>query len=162
MKNGIISQGLLHLTGLVSLLMIYAGAKSQQPSYGINDFKKLGWLQGKWEGSATGEATFYEQYKFLNDSTLAMLYYKDASFTGVPDTGWVLLKGNSIIHQSGKALWKLSSLSDKEVVFAPVNVKRGFVWRKENKDQWSAILEIVNKEGQVSTKTYVLKRKGND
>ena len=144
---------------LYSALLVYTVSLSQQQDYGLKDFKKLAWLQGEWEGAATGEAPFYEQYKFLNDSTLALLSYKDSSFTGVPDTGWIVLQQNTIIHRSGKALWKLTSLSEKELVFAPVNVKRGFVWRKENNDQWSAILEMVNKEGVVSTKIYELKRK---
>ena len=131
-----------------------------QEAFTINDFKKLKWLEGKWEGTAAGEQPFYEQYQFLNDSTLAMLYFKDASFTGKPDTGWVYLKEKNIVHRSGNALWKLTSLKEKEIVFEPINVKRGFVWRKENNDQWDAVLDMQNKEGQVAAKTYTLKRKG--
>jgi len=144
---------------LIAVLFVLGLKVQSQPTFNLAEFNKLRWLEGKWEGAAAGEQPFYEEYKFLNDSTLAMLYFKDATFSGTPDTGWVYLQGNSIIHRSGNARWKLTSLNESELLFAPVNVKRGFVWRKENNNQWNAVLELEDKEGKVITKTYTLKRK---
>lgn len=132
--------------------------QAQTPDFYLKDFQKLHWLKGKWKGGAEKELPFFEQYQVVNDSTMAILYFKDSSFAGSPDTGWVYLQEKEIIHRSEKMLWKVTSLTNQEILFRPVNARNRFHWLKKNNNEWKAVLQWNDKDGKLIEKNYTIKR----
>src|SRR4051812_31465189 len=51
-------------------------AQSQAPRnqprtpFAVSDFAKLRWLQGSWEGTAVGEASTFQRFRFVDDTTV--------------------------------------------------------------------------------------------
>src|SRR5688500_10516683 len=57
--------------------------------YTLADFQRLRWLDGRWRGFQPDGKTFYEQYRVLNDSTIAMVGFADSTFGKPADSSRV-------------------------------------------------------------------------
>lgn len=112
-----------------------------QPStpFGLSDFAKLRWIEGSWSGTSPGEPNVYEQYRFLNDSTVEIAYYADSSFGRQTGSGRVYVTVGRIYHTFGPARWGASNVDANGIYFIPqVNARNTFAWTTQSPDAWTA------------------------
>ena len=137
-----LAQGAIGVFALVATSRLALAQRGWPTSpFQVSDFKKLHWIEGRWRGSAPGQASFYEQYRFVNDSTLEIIYYGDSSFTSSSGRGRVYLTVGRIYHATGPSLWGASRLDTAGVFFIPQkNASNSVSWSFHSPDQWTATL----------------------
>lgn len=113
-------------------------AQSQAP-FGVTDLSKLRWLEGTWRGSAQGESSVYERYRFVNDSTIEITYFNDAAMSRASGNGRVYLTVGRIYHTFGPGRWGATRVDQSGVHFVPqVNARNTFSWSYQGPDTWTA------------------------
>jgi hypothetical protein len=154
MTNGVVSSVTRHRITVVlarcaiALLALAAPgsvalAQRGLPSspFGVGDLKKIHWIEGRWRGSAQGQAPFFEQYRFANDSTLEITYFADSSFTNTSGRGRVYLTVGRIYHATGPSLWGASKVDTAGIFFVPQkNASNTVSWSFQSPDLWTATL----------------------
>jgi hypothetical protein len=124
-------------------LLVAAPVSAQQAPLRVTatQFHALRWLEGRWRGERPDAAPFYEEYVFLDDSTLATRTFADSAFQRATDSSQVRLRGGEVVNQSGPRRWALSAIDSVRVRFTPVaHAHNAFTWRRESPDAWTATL----------------------
>src|SRR5688572_9587455 len=131
------------------------------PHYTLADFQRLRWLDGRWRGFQPDGKTFYEQYRVLNDSTIAMVGFADSTFGKPTDSSRVQLRGGTVSNDGRTARWVATRLDSTGVDFAPHHgATNHFTWAREDSTKWNATLRWTDKDGQPQTVQYALHRFG--
>ena len=126
--------------------------------FSSSDLKKLQWIEGRWRGEAPGQAPFFEQYRFVNDSTLEITYFADSAFANSSGRGRVYLSVGRIYHVSGPGQWGASHIDDSGVYFVPErNASNSVSWTFKSPDLWTATLRS-SATGQEQVTTYQMHR----
>ena len=125
-------------------------------------FATLRWLEGRWEGHAANGASFFEGYRFADDSTIRTYSYADSIAATPDDSDDVALRGGRVRSGSGKASWVLTALGPDSARFDPVRgAANRFVWRRLSADRWTATLDWPAVEGRPARQTvYEMRRIG--
>jgi len=106
----------------------------------VRDFRRLRWIEGSWRGSGSGQAPFYERYRFADDSTLVVDSFADSTLATVSESTRFELRGGRL-GNPGTVRWVASRLDDRAVDFVPVaGARNTFTWRYESPDRWTALL----------------------
>src|SRR5689334_19281725 len=109
--------------------------------FGPKDFGKLRWMEGTWRATAPGEKTYYERYRFVNDSTIEITYYADSTFTKETGNGRVYLSVGRVYHTFGPGRWGATSVDSSGVYFVPqVNAQNSFAWSFQSPNSWTATM----------------------
>jgi hypothetical protein len=144
-----------------STLPPVATAIAPSGQYTLDDFRRLRWLEGRWRGFMPDGSSFYEQYRFLNDSTIEMRNFSDSTFTRATDSSRVTLRNRLVANQGGSARYEATRLDSTGVDFAPHEGARNhFTWARESETRWNATLRWTNQQGQPQTVIYALHRFG--
>jgi len=107
--------------------------------FGVSDLSKLRWMEGTWKATAPNERTYYQRYKFANDSTIEITYYGDSTFTREVGSGRVYLSVGRIYHTFGPGRWGAMTVDTGGVYFVPqVNAHNTFAWSHQSPDAWTA------------------------
>ena len=107
----------------------------------LDEFAGLAWLEGTWRGEGVGQPPFWERYRFLNDSTIAIESFTDSTLAGPPETGEVRLRDGLVTTGSGGALWVVTRRDGDAWRFEPVaGARNTFTWRRDADDAWTAVL----------------------
>lgn len=107
--------------------------------FGTADFAKLHWLEGDWVGSAPDEAPLYARYKFTNDSTIDVAYYRDPSFSQPSGSARVYLSVGRVYHTFGPNRWGASHVGADGLYFVPQAAIRSYLeWSPVSADEWTA------------------------
>jgi hypothetical protein len=123
-----------------------------------SDLKKLQWIEGRWRGEAPGQSPFYEQYRFVNDSTLEITYFADSAFTNSSGRGRVYLSVGRVYHVSGPGQWGASHIDDSGAFFVPErNANNSVSWMFKSPDLWIATLRS-SATGQEQVTIYQMRR----
>lgn len=118
-----------------------AGAQPAAGHYSLQDFARLRWLEGSWRGQLADRSYFYERYRFLNDSTIAMHGFADSTFARATDSATLTLRGGTITDAGASAQWAATRLDSSVVDFAPVHgTTDPFTWARESSNRWTATL----------------------
>lgn len=129
--------------------------------YTVEGFQRLRWLDGDWQGFMPSGEKFYERYRFLNDSTIAMFSYSDSTFSMLADSSRVVIRNGIVANESASARWVASRMDSSGVDFAP---QRGaanfFTWAREGPTTWNATLRWTDSEGRPQTVVYALRKVG--
>ena len=132
------------LFALVATVPAFAQSSQRgQPTtpFAASDFAKLKWLEGTWRGSAVGQEPFFERYRFVNDSTIEISYYRDSTLTRESGTGRVYLTVGRIYHTTGSGRWGATRVDSSGIYFIPqVNARNTFAWAYQSADTWTATL----------------------
>ena len=108
----------------------------------LRQFRELSWLIGRWKGSGRWSPAFYEQYRFRDDSTIAMTAYTDSTF--VSETA-----DSSVIEwRSGQVRSRTSRATSEVIEFAPGRVRfrrvgvtdGGHRFTRLSADEWTATI----------------------
>lgn len=126
--------------------------------FDASDLKKLQWIEGRWRGEAPGQAPFYEQYRFVNDSTVEISYFGDSAFTNSSGRGRLYLSVGRVYHVSGPGQWGASHIDDSGVYFVPErNANNSVSWMFKSPDLWIATLRS-SATGQEQVTIYQMRR----
>lgn len=124
------------------LLLIIISSYSQIQVSG-KDFKKMGWLIGSWRGSVAQDF-FYEAWRPFNDSVLVnfKIEIKNGD-TSISESGALYFKGNDLIYGNRSVAWKLSRLTENEIVLKndSLSYSNTIIWLYNGNNHWLAILE---------------------
>jgi hypothetical protein len=126
--------------------------------FSLADLKKLRWIEGRWSGAAQGQKPFYEQYRFVNDSTLEISYFADSTFGQASGRGRVYLSVGRVFHVSGPSLWGASHIDESGAFFVPErNATNSVSWTFQSPDIWIATLRS-SATGQEQVTVYQMHR----
>ena len=120
-----------------------AAQASPTPRSGFteSDVDKLKWIVGDWKGTGDVEKPFFERYRFVDKTTLAVDGFPDESFTKADDTTLFALKEGAF-GNSGDARWAASEITGYLITFVPVaGVRNTFKWQRVSDNEWKAILD---------------------
>ena len=121
-------------------------------------FAQLRWLEGTWRGSGasgTEQAPFYERYRVVDDTTMAMESFSDSTLTTRTGESRIVLTGGRVLNREtgGDRSSGAVKVDASSIDFVPVN--RGFTysWRRgATKDEWTAVI------GAAGDRTYTMRR----
>ncbi len=139
------------LVTLSILSLLSCGA----PQRTANDFSKLNWLLGNWKGKA-GEVHFYEEWKRVSDTEFSNINYSLCNGEAViAERGAFRLEGTEIYSGGGKDRWRVTHLTDQEVVLENPDIAyaRKITHRRTPEGKWHARIE-----GQQGVIEYLLTR----
>jgi hypothetical protein len=131
------------LLAIVAAAPALAQSQRGQPAtpFAVSDFAKLKWIEGTWRGTAPGQEPFFERYRFVNDSTIEISYYRDSTLARESSTGRVYLTVGRIYHTSGPGRWGATRVDESGIYFIPqVNARNTFAWAYQSADSWTATL----------------------
>lgn len=107
--------------------------------FGATDFAHLRWLEGSWIGTAPGQSSLYERFRFTSDSTADITFYRDSAFAQSVGTGRVYLTVGRVYHTYGSGRWGAAHLDSASVFFVPqANAHNTFEWTYQSPDAWTA------------------------
>jgi hypothetical protein len=114
-------------------------------------------LDGRWRGSGGGYAAFFEEYRFVDDSTLEQRTFADSTFTVTSDSSVIEARGGQVTKRRGNALQHvLVRVTGDTLRFErPAGSHTGFTWVRQSADAWRAYLD--GRAGAAPT-VYVLRR----
>ena len=117
-------------------------AAQNAPTFTQAQFKSLSWLTGQWRGSGGAYPRFFEQYGFVDDSTIRMRSLKDSTFAVATDSSLITFRNGRI--QNGTSV--VARLRGDTVRFEPAPGRRGngYTWIRRSADSWTAILDAAN------------------
>src|ERR1044071_2074548 len=102
------------------------------------DLRKLRWIEGTWRGTGGGVPTFYERYKFENESMLAVETLADEKLTKVEDVSRFELKNGVFGYDLSGAGSFATALDDNSITFHPIKKGNSFRWQRESENSWKA------------------------
>jgi hypothetical protein len=126
---------------LFSFLMVTSHSQLAGTS---QDFQKMKWLIGGWEGKTSSGSPFYESWKLFNDSVLVNFNIEIRNTdTIVKESGAIFIHKGKICMGSPDRYWNLSRLTNNEMVFQndSINYSNTIIWVHSPDDRWFAILQ---------------------
>jgi len=121
----------------------FAQSQRGQPKtpFSTRDFAKVHWLEGRWVGTAPGESPLYEQFRFVDDSTAEITYYRDPQFTQEAGSGKLYLSVGRVYHTFGPNRWGATHVDADGLFFVPqTNARIDYAWTFVSPDQWTATM----------------------
>jgi hypothetical protein len=100
-------------------------------------FASLGWLEGVWRGAGGGVDAFFEDFRWVDDSTVLRHSYADSTLAEVTETGEIRLRGG-LAHQwrEGRQRAGVVLLRNDSLQFSS-----GVLWIRRSNDHWTAIID---------------------
>jgi hypothetical protein len=134
---------------------------ASRSTYSIEDFRRLRWLDGRWRGVMADGKNFFEQYRFLDDSTIVMHAFTDSTFAQANDSARITLRGGIVADEGGAARWVATRLDTLGAEFSPERgAQNHFAWSRESNDAWTATLRWMDEQGRSRSAVYSLQRFG--
>jgi hypothetical protein len=128
--------------------------------YTLADFARLGWLVGSWRGRLPDGGSFYERYRWLDDSTIKMRSFTDDTFSKATDSARITLRAGTVADEGG-ARWLATRLDSTGVDFASEHdASNNFTWARESRNSWKAVLNSIDRNGKAQTVVYPMQRIG--
>jgi hypothetical protein len=155
------------MAAALAAVALPAAAHAQNPragasriAYGTADLAKVKWLQGSWAGTAEGEATIYQRFKFVDDSTVEINYYRDSEFGQLSGSGRLYLSVGRIYHTFGSNRWVATRIGDQGLYLVPQSTARAnFAWNYVSPDAWTFTMRT-GVGGREHVTVYNMKRVG--
>jgi hypothetical protein len=126
-----------------------------------DQFKSLKWLEGKWRGTLNDTMPFYEEYRFMNDSSIATISYVDSTMKPPKDSGKIELRAGVVANGriGGERWYVLTAIDSVSAHFEPRgNASNAFTWRRESDRSWIATLGWRGPTGTQNQRIYAMKR----
>lgn len=123
----------------------------------LADFQSVRWIEGSWRGSGGQYPSFFEEYTFLDDSTLRRRTYADSTWSVVNDSADFVLRGGQVSQVSGSESRVMTRFSGDTVIYRPGPGGRyGYTWVRISDTEWQAILDPASPGGAPTV--YVLRK----
>lgn len=99
-------------------------------------FDSLRWLEGAWRGSGGGYDAFFEDFRWVDDSTVLRHSYADSTLARVTETSEIRLRdGKAHQWRDGERRAGVVLLRNDSLQFSS-----GVLWIRRSDDHWTAIL----------------------
>ena len=136
------------------------GARAPVPGrFALHDFQHLRWLDGSWRGALPEGGSFFQTYRVVDDSTIAMYGYPDSTFRQATDSARIVLRGTTVSDEGATTRWVATRLDSLAVEFAPARGgANDFIWEPESPDKWLATLHSRDARGAPRTIMYPMHR----
>ena len=127
----------------------------------VAQFRSLAWLEGRWRGTLSDTAPFFERYQFQDDSTMGTWTFADSLGTQVSDSGWIRLRNGIVTSGDSARGYVLTALESSSAHFKPRGAaSNAFTWRRTSDSSWTATLTWRNASGQAMERIYVMRLLG--
>ena len=128
--------------------------------YALADFARLYWLVGSWQGRLPDGRSFYERYRWVDDSTIKMRSFKDDTFSKATDSARITLRAGTVADEGGSR-WLATRLDSTGVDFASErDASNNFTWARQSRNNWKAVLNSIDRNGKAQTVVYPIQRIG--
>ena len=115
------------------------------PKFTLGQFRALQWIAGSWRGADGAGKPFYEEYRVVDDSTIAMRQYTDSTFRAVtPDSSRIEWRGGVVSSRGSGVPYIAESLTATSVTFVRPGTTRRFTFERDSADQWTARIRPPN------------------
>lgn len=122
-------------------------------------FQQLRWLEGKWRGSGGAYPEFFERYRFLDDSTIVMENFPDATFKTPSGRHLYELRNRQLVAR-GSSESVADQLDKTSVTFHSTSgAPNSYSWERQSPDAWVAVLTApATSSRPAQVVTYQMKR----
>lgn len=150
-------------------LRAQAGSPSQPAAARLStrDLARLRWIVGDWRGTGvdgTTQASFFERYRFADDSTLLVETFSDSTWRTLTETSRWELRGGRLTNTGTGARWIAVKLDERAVDFAPLaRARNSFRWARVAGDrgrpaEWRATISWTDAAGTRQQRFYRMER----
>jgi hypothetical protein len=149
------------LIPVAATLVLACTTSSQTPAANVSreQFKQLEWIAGTWRGSGGAYPAFFEQYRFVNDTTIQMRAFADSTLSKTTDSSLIQWLGNTIRSGHEKPQYVVIEFTPTSVRFRqPGATAGGHTFTRVSADEWTATLHPAKAGGQETV--YVMRRIG--
>lgn len=98
--------------------------------FSLDDFGKLQFLEGRWQGQSSDGKAFYEQYDRPDQRTFRSRRFSDAGFTEHSDGSTISFLDGEVLSSWGEFTWRASEIGAAHATFAPVQAPTQSTWRR--------------------------------
>jgi hypothetical protein len=128
-------------------------------TFGFESFKSLRFLEGRWRGTMPDGKPFFEEYRFLDDTTILKLAYADATFAKSTDSSRIELRDSTVADMGKTSRYVASRLDSLGADFIPqFGATNTFTWAKESPTRWLATIRWTDRNGQPQSVVYPMER----
>ena len=108
----------------------------------LSQFRELSWLIGRWHGSSPWSPAFYEQYRFRDDSTIAMTAYTDSTFQSeTADSSVIEWREGRVQTRTPRSTYEVIELAPGRIRFRRVGATDGgHQFTNVSADEWTATI----------------------
>ncbi|HSE68695.1 MAG TPA: hypothetical protein VLB12_17010 [Gemmatimonadales bacterium] len=108
----------------------------------LGQFRELSWLIGRWRGSGRWSPSFYEQYRFRDDSTIAMTAYGDSTFqSATADSSVIEWRNGEVRTRTPRATYEVIAFAPDRIRFRRVGATDGgHLFIRISPDEWTATI----------------------
>jgi hypothetical protein len=130
------------LMPLILVGSIQQGCHPPESAVTPQQFRQLTWLVGRWRGSGRFVPAFYEQYRFRDDSTIAMTAFTDSTFRAeTADSSTIELRGGRVRTRTATSTYEAIEFSPTSVRFRRVgSTDGGHRFDRVSDNEWNATL----------------------
>jgi hypothetical protein len=89
-----------------------------------DDFRRLNWVLGSWQGTTPEGTVYFESYRVLNDSAIQMYLHANSASGPQVDSARIYLSDGRIYTDSRAGRWVASGVADSGILFLPLPAGR--------------------------------------
>ncbi len=126
------------LPALLVALPLHA-QDTKPATFTLTLFRTLGWIVGSWRGVDGSGKPFYEEYRAVDDSTIAMRQYTDSTFTSVtPDSSLITWRAGVVTSKGSGLPFVATEMTATSVKLVRPGTARSFAFTRDSAAQWTA------------------------
>jgi hypothetical protein len=134
---------------LVLAVLVGCAPKQDRPqAVSLADFQQLRWIEGTWRGSGGDYAAFFEEYRFVDDSTIQMKSFADSSLATVSDSSRIELRGGGVNSRSARSTYAGEVTAGRIAFKRPGSTAGGHTFERVSDDHWTATLHPATAGGR--------------
>ena len=142
---------------LLALLALPVAMACEKPRLDTTpeQFQQLQWIVGTWRGSGDNVATFFEEYRMIDDSTIGMRAFSDATLAVATDSSTIELRGG-VIRSRGDdgSYYEGSEFTPTSIRFMKQGATSGgYTFFLVTDDEWTATLDPSEPQGEPTVYT---------
>lgn len=123
----------------------------------LAEFRQLTWLVGSWRGSGGNYPAFFEEYRVIDDSTIAMRSFSDSTFRTATDSSTIAWRNGIVLKRGSGQPSVAIAVSANHVQFRrPGATGGGFTFTRDSAERWTATLHPATADGRETV--YVMRR----
>lgn len=149
------------LIPVAATLVLACSRSSQTPAANISreQFKQLEWLAGTWRGSGGTYPAFFEEYRFVNDTTIQMRAFADSTLSKTTDSSVIQWHDGTIQSGHDRPQYVVIEFTPSSIQFRQSGATAGgHTFARVSADEWKATLHPAKAGGQETV--YVMRRIG--
>lgn len=157
-RRGILASRAVAALAVVALSAGCVPLAEIKPMFNAQDFARLVFLEGRWEGTGPDGAPFYEQYSVTGAGEMRSSRYADARFDAVQDGSVIALEDGRITSTWNGFTWEAVEVTADKACFTPVNAPSAFCWQRISEREVHVTQRWTDAEGQAQQYVIPLRR----